>query len=365
MEKFKNTNYYIIAVAIFLGIIIISVILWNVYKNTDPYEFKKYNNADFNSNMNIALSLEDEITYNTAWCGTFNLIWNDLKNDLAKQNIVFTPQTKTVENLNKGTFNTSCLSEESYYKVYGKPTLELKKQIEKDIKEKFDETSEILDDFSWGTGNPKDYFLYSMLKKEFKFPQVFTKLDNGTFGEYQNVKYFGINSLTDTKVRDQVIVLYYNSKDDFAIKLTTMSNDEVIISRGNKEKTFGKIYDEIQNNSNDYNGDITFQENDKLQIPNIDFKIKKEFDELENKTFSFANGDEYSIQKALQTIEFQLDEKGGKIKSEAGMQNRATAAKNDKTRYFIVDNTFCIFLKEKDKSLPYFAAEISDISKIQ
>ena len=83
-----------------------------------------------NTKLNIVVSLEDEISANTAWCGTFNLIWNDLKNDLAKQNIVFTPQPKMVDNLNKGTFNTSYLSEDSYYKVYGTPTKELKKQIE-------------------------------------------------------------------------------------------------------------------------------------------------------------------------------------------------------------------------------------------
>ena len=51
----------------------------------------KMNNAEkiTTKNMNIALSLEDEIKPNTAWCGTFNLIWNDLKNNLAKQDIVF------------------------------------------------------------------------------------------------------------------------------------------------------------------------------------------------------------------------------------------------------------------------------------
>ncbi len=42
------------------------------------------------------------------WCGTFNLIWNDLKNELAKKDIEFTPQLDVVRNLNKGTFNTEC-----------------------------------------------------------------------------------------------------------------------------------------------------------------------------------------------------------------------------------------------------------------
>ena len=83
-------------------------------------------------NMKIVLSLEDEITENSAWCGTFNLIWNDLKNNLAKQDIVFKNQTELVNNLNKGTFTEENLSESSYYKTYGIPSPELKKQIEKE-----------------------------------------------------------------------------------------------------------------------------------------------------------------------------------------------------------------------------------------
>lgn len=35
--------------------------------------------------MNAVLSLEDKIADDTVWCGTFNLIWNDLKNELAKK----------------------------------------------------------------------------------------------------------------------------------------------------------------------------------------------------------------------------------------------------------------------------------------
>ena len=324
-------------------------------------------NTNLENNMNVVLSLEDEITDNTAWCGTFNLIWNDLKNDLAKQDIIFTPQLEVVKNLNKGTFNTSYLSEDTYYKTYGVPTLKLKEEIEKAIKEKFNETSDILDDFSWDNTDSKNYFLYTMLKKEFEFPKVFTKLEDGTFGKYEkNVKYFGINSSTDRQVRNQVEVLYYNSKEDFAIKLITNSNDEVIISRGNNKNTFLEIYNDIQENNKNYKGNKELGENDKVQIPNIDLNLKKEFEELENKSFLFSNGDEYEIEKTLQTIKFSLDEKGGKIKSEAGIMTKGISAINpDEPREFLVDDTFCIFLKEKDKELPYFAAKVSDISKVQ
>ena len=369
----KKSTKIILAVLIIIAIIIGTMFLidLNRMKHNKPVIFSTWGRkyvppAKVNTKLNIVTSLEDEITSNTAWCGTFNLIWNDLKNDLAKQDIIFNPQPTMVDNLNKGTFNTSYLSEDSYYKVYGTPTPELKKQIEKAIKEKFNETSSILDDFNWENGQDGDHFLYVMLKKQFEFPKVFTKLENGDFGKYKNVKYFGIDSSTDEAVRDQVEVLYYNSSSDFAIKLKTKQNDEVIISRGNTETNFGDTFKSITEKSSKYKGMHSFSETDKLKIPNIKFNLKEEITEVENKPFTFSNGQEYCIEKALQTIEFELDEKGGRIKSEAGMMNKATAIMpTEKPRDFLVDDTFTIFLKEEGRDLPYFAAQISDISQVQ
>ena len=106
--------------------------------------------------ITTVLTLDDEITDNTIWCGTFQLIWNDLKNDLAKQDIVFIPQLKVAENLNKETFTVRELSEKYYYKKIGTPTLKLKEEIEKAIKDKFNEKSDILDDFDWTNKTSED-----------------------------------------------------------------------------------------------------------------------------------------------------------------------------------------------------------------
>ena len=368
----KKSTKIILAILIIIMIVICTmyVIDLNRMKNNKPVIFstwgKKYApTAKVNTKLSIVTSLEDEITSNTAWCGTFNLIWNDLKNELAKQDIIFNPQPTMVDNLNKGTFNTSYLSEDSYYKVYGNPTPALKKQIEKAIKDKFNETSSILDNFNWDGATEKDYFLYTMLKKEFEFPKVFTNLDNGNFGKYKNVKYFGIDSNTKKDVREQVEVLYYNSGSNFAVKLNTKQNDEVIISRGNTENNFGDIFKGIIEKSHKYEGSKSFEKTDKLKIPKISFNLKQEITEVENKPYTFSNGDIYYIEKALQTIEFDLDEKGGRIKSEAGMINKLAEIIPEEPRDFIVDDTFTIFLKEKGKDLPYFAAQISDISQVQ
>lgn len=322
---------------------------------------------DSSGKISTVLTLEDEIQADTIWCGTFQLIWNDLKNDLAKQDIVFSPQLEVVENLNKETFTIDDISEESYYKKIGTPSIELKEEIENAIKEKFNETSSILDDFDWENARPEDYFLYVMLKKEFEFETEFEEVENGKFGEYDDIEFFGIETDETGSLRSQVQVLYYDSKDNFAIKLKTKQNDEVILCKNPEGNTFNEIYQNILTKQSEYDGEEYLQEGELLKIPNIKIDEKNEITEVENKSFLFSNGDEYKISKALQTIEFELDRKGGRITSEAGMmvQRQSIEFEPEEKREFFIDNTFAIFLVEEEKDTPYFAGFINDITKFQ
>ena len=154
-EKKKYSDE-IKTVATLLVVIILLVVLAGMYvylfknnKNKNP-EKKKYSDE-----IKTVATLEDEITTNSIWCGTFQLVWNDMVNNVVKQDVVFTPQEKLVENLNKQTFKEDQLSEKDYYKVYDLLTLDLKEKIEKAIKEKFNEKSDILDSIDWSEA-PKD-----------------------------------------------------------------------------------------------------------------------------------------------------------------------------------------------------------------
>ena len=346
--------------------IAIEILGKEIYNNTTKSDIKE--KETFNTEgVTTTLTLEDEIQDDTIWCGTFQLIWNDLKNDLAKQDIVFTPQLKVVENLNKETFRVNDLSDKYFYKKIGTPSISLKKEIEQAIKDKFNEKSDILNDFEWENRDPKDYFLYAMLKKEFQFEKAFEELDNGKFTDYQNLIYFGIKKSSEREeLRNQVKVLYYNSKDDFAIKLITKQEDEVILCKNPKGNTFNEIYKNITTQESKYKGNKNFQEGELLKVPNIKMNEKTEFTEIQNKSFLFSNGDSYHIEKALQTIQFELDKTGGKIKSEAGMMVKyESAIMIDEIREFAIDDTFAIFLIEKGKDKPYFAGKINDITKFQ
>ena len=93
---------------------------------------------------------------------------------------MISPSTKEINNLNKSTFTKDYLSENSYYTKFGKQTISVKKEIEKAIKEKFNQTSDILDNFTWKEKSEND-LMYAMLYKKFTFEVAFNQLDNSTF----------------------------------------------------------------------------------------------------------------------------------------------------------------------------------------
>ena len=100
---------------------------------------------------------------NKVWIGTFQLVWNDFVNEILNAPVEFvTGSQKKAKLLNKQEFTEDMLSEEAYYKTYGKTSLELKGEIENAIMEKFGEKSDILDQIDWNKPNGA-YFLYVML----------------------------------------------------------------------------------------------------------------------------------------------------------------------------------------------------------
>lgn len=341
----------------------IRILGFKVFDNVESVYDKK--ELKETKGVEVVPTLSDKVSADTSWCPTFQLIWNDFKNDIVKEDIKFDEKSDILDNLNKEDFTTKDISDNYYYKIYGRKNLELKNKIETAIKEKFNQTSDILDQFDWSSDaldSGEDvidrYFLYSMLYREFEFNKKFDTF-NDKFKEIENVKYFGIIKDND-EIRDQIKVYYYNDENDFAIKLITKNNDEVIVIKNPKGETFEEIYNNIKGKeTTDFNSD------DNFMMPKIDFNVLREYNELENRKIETIDGI-YTIEKAIQSIKFSLDEKGGKVKSEAGMDVKfETTASDKKIRNFYVDDTFALLLKESNKEKPYFALRVDDISKFQ
>lgn len=299
-----------------------------------------------------------EMDTNKVWCGTFNLVWNDFMNDVIGGKIEFEDGSSSlVDELNKQSFTEDQLNPNSYYKKQGLATTELKTEIEKGIKEKFNENSKILDKVEWD--NPYGYVLYCMLKKEFNYLEKFPTLDDATFKDSQEkVKYFGIEPDTEQSASKNVDILFYNSKTDFAIKLKTKEGEEVYLYRTTGDgKSFDDNYNEMIEKSNNYTGNKTWDENDVLMIPFIKVQDEINYDELCGR---FIKGTQWYIRQALQTIDFELNNYGGSVKSEALIEATRKGAL-DINREFIFDDDFILYLKEADKEKTYFALKVDNL----
>lgn len=302
---------------------------------------------------------------NRIWVGTFQLAWNELMDNFTKGPVVFAGyKSPIVDGLNKQSFTGDYLSENSYYSKFGETSPELKKEIEDAIKSKFNETSDVLDSVDWSKGEGK-YTAYAMLKKDFKFIKAFSKLEKENFGKNrQKVQYFGINEDSDSDLDNTVSVLFYNSKNDFAVAIRTEDKDVLYLYRTNDDKTFDKLYSDMFMKKAAYEDSYEFKEKDELKVPNIDMYKLQNFSEVEKKRIEGTN---IMIDSAVETVQFKMDNEGVKLKSEALLMMRTCAlmpVEELKPRKFYFDDTFVLFLQESDKNKPYFAMRVADVAAL-
>lgn len=75
---------------------------------------------------------------NNIWISTFQLAWNEFKENVVGKNIEFEDESSKIANeLNKNIFTKEMLSENSYYISVEKTSPELREKLLKDINEKF------------------------------------------------------------------------------------------------------------------------------------------------------------------------------------------------------------------------------------
>ena len=296
---------------------------------------------------------------NKVWCGTFNLVWNDFMNDVVKGNVEFRDgESELANELNKQSFKVDQLSENSYFKIHGQAMGEdLKNKIQNGIKQKFNEDSNLIDRIDWNDSN--GYVLYAMLKKEFNFLEPFsTAMGSMNFNNSETrVKCFGVDSSNNPIASKNVEILFYSSEDDFAIKLKTKEGEEVILYKTTGEnKSFEGNYEEIKKKQSSYSGKTTFEKEDMLRVPFIKVNDEINYDELCGREIKNSK---YYIKQALQTIDFELNNVGGSVKSEA-LIDATQKAWTEKSRKMIFDSDFILYLKEESKEQPYFALKVDN-----
>lgn len=331
------------------------------------------------------------------WTPAFQLCWNEFIKLTGRNKIEYINGNPALaDELNKQKFNKNDLNEKDYYISVTKQTLKHKKEIEKAIKEKFNETSDILHKFQFE--NVKDeqtnkWFIYSMLLKKFPFIAKYDVLKPEGFNKDDKVKYkyFGFDykniegKENRNKLYQNMKELFYADDNDFAYKLIDKTGtEEMLWYLTDSDKSFDDIYTEMQAKSEKreeykqkrieaekakYDEPVTVYFSNNYKFPYLHINEEFNFDEelsgrkIKDKNYE-TSGTYWIIAKTIQTIKFDLDNEGAKLKSEAAI-SFGDGARMAPVRAVIFNNynfdrPFVIFLKETGKDKPYFAARIKD-----
>lgn len=296
---------------------------------------------------------------NIIYCVSFELAWRSLQDNIFKQPIITQTKSWLEDELNKSVNNS--ISPRYFVALSG---------FAKDsVAQKF--TDELYDRFNiiyepQKSISPHDIQAFAFLRKKLEF---FTELDTVRsrkliFSDNNNVAFFGFNSpFPNPEYNEKIKIFDYLNENDFILELSTSTgSDQVFLAKIQPKKslleTYNHVMQRIENSGPEY-----FNEEDQLGIPYINFHFKKEFKELYQSRIINKGFEKYSIQRAVQIIDFNLNGKGISLESAAEFDLVfGIPQKIEVKRVLNFDKPFLIILKEKEKKQPYFLMWVSNSS---
>lgn len=298
----------------------------------------------------------------------FQLIWNDFSDKVVGRKVEFIGENPQIlSDLNEKRLTENMLSKKDYYKTIAPQTTATKKSIEKSIKKQFNEKSQLLDSVNWLKKDDGVHkVLYCMFKKNVYFPKVFEKLPPAPFIAQETSKtyydMFGVLK-NQNKFEGQVLPVYYNDKNDYAVRLLTKSGDEIVLLTSTSDEPVLKIWDKLYAEKLSKKSSLPFDKNSKLLVPYINLSKTFNYSELTGRAIAGTN---VVIDTALEVIDFSLDNTGAKIKNEAMMGIRTTALRpHEPQRLYYFNKPFVLFIRSKDGKVPYFALKVKDTTYLQ
>ncbi len=295
---------------------------------------------------------------NLIFCSTFQTAWNELCNKYIKGTLEIEEAPDYVEKLNALYKQQPQLSDDSYLAMSGTGKEKILDKINEAVIKKFGplNNGELLPKLKFHL-KQKDVILFAYLFKNIEFKTPFEITFHGGMFRNNKVFYyetFGFKSdycgTNDHDYSDQFSVLYYKDakKIETIIKLIYKSvNEEIIISTiptgSTLEESYNLIVKTINSNINIQQPKVC-----NLSIPKLNFNIIHNYKNIIDKKLLNKTLYNYKIKKVIQKTGFYIN-KGG--------YRRNITETGDS---LIISCPFIIYIKDKSKDKPYFAAYVAN-----
>lgn len=293
---------------------------------------------------------------NIIYCSTFQLAWNEFKDNITKGDIHLQNETPLVKYLNKGLSTKKDLSEDSFIAMVGMKKDDILNKINSELKRKFKNEAPVVRE---NMNREDDILAYSFLLKDLQFNKEFENLKGYMTFKNKKVQSFGIKKYEskNEEMGKQVEVRYYKEEPgnydnrEFIVGLKSKnSTDEIILAAVQPKENLLDTY-KYADSLMKSRAPGKLNSSDKLAIPKFDFDITHTYSELLDKNLTNKGFEGYRFVKAIQNTRFKIDEKGVKLKSEARLF--ATKGEAPISRTMVFDSPFLLFMKEKDAEYPY------------
>ncbi len=302
---------------------------------------------------------------NVIWCGTMQLAWNRLGEDVLNQPPNVTGAETVALRLNEARFGDDDLPVNSYLAVAGFVKDGIVDTVNREMASRFNKVVEI------DPLEANDILAYAYLEARTNFTlpyfdssKAFRFLDST--GKETQVASFGIEEKHEyayDHLREQVDVLYrdrdemYSEPEEFVLDLCRFSSpNQLIVARIPREATLAETLADMEKKTRDLalapdsEHYRRFGPNDVLIVPNLNWEVQHRFTELEGPDRPLLNDGfgEYYIAKAMQTIRFRLDRSGAELASEAQLPCAPVPT------HYLYNRPFLIVMKQRGAERPFF-----------
>ena len=301
--------------------------------------------------------LEEPLAHgkNIVWCATFQIAWDSASKTIGRP-LRLRPASKLADALNRSPFDLRWVDEASIFTVGGNVAAGVLDQIDQGAQQ-MGMRSKLSGDLRKQSA-PTDLVFYALLVKNLEFATPFAKLGKWKVGR-RKVPWFGFTPQQQNRgeLMRQVSVHHYNAKDDFVVELQTKQDGEQLLlaklpqapatAAAASHAVIRRLRADAPHAA----------EEDLLAVPNVVIDEKVSFSELEGRTLE---GTGAFVRSALQSIDFRMDEKGVKLRSEAAVSFGCSARFPVEPRLMVLDPPFAIVMKRKNAPQPYFVAWIAN-----